>query len=133
QVVERREARNVAREHWLDLRAQRLEGMAAELATGLVDGADCPVCGAVEHPRPAVHEGPGVTAADEQAARKAADAAEAALGTVTATLEQQERELAALRARAGTIPVAEQAAALPALTATAAETATTAAGLAAAE
>ncbi|MET8786588.1 SMC family ATPase [Streptomyces sp. NPDC004589] len=42
-----------SREHWLDLKEQRLKGIAAELAAGLVDGEPCTVCGAVEHPAPA--------------------------------------------------------------------------------
>ncbi|WP_328556838.1 SMC family ATPase [Streptomyces sp. NBC_00358] len=49
-----------AREHatavharWLDLKEQRLQGIAAELAAGLVDGESCAVCGATEHPAPA--------------------------------------------------------------------------------
>ncbi|GGP95985.1 AAA family ATPase [Streptomyces griseomycini] len=42
-----------AREHWLDLKEQRLSGIAAELAAGLTDGAPCAVCGATEHPAPA--------------------------------------------------------------------------------
>ncbi len=42
-----------ARERWLDLRERRLAGMAAELATGLVPGEPCSVCGAVDHPAPA--------------------------------------------------------------------------------
>jgi exonuclease SbcC len=111
-VQQRREAWADAREHWLDLRTQRLEGMAAELATQLADGADCPVCGATEHPRPAVHEGRAVTAADEQAARNAAEAAESVLAAAVAELDRQERELVALRARAGEVPAAERAAAL---------------------
>ncbi|HEX7300560.1 MAG TPA: SbcC/MukB-like Walker B domain-containing protein [Solirubrobacteraceae bacterium] len=38
---------------WLDLREQRLAGMAAELAAGLRPGEPCSVCGATEHPAPA--------------------------------------------------------------------------------
>jgi exonuclease SbcC len=104
-----REAWVEARERWVTLRAARLEGMAAELAAQLADGADCPVCGAVEHPRPATHEGPVVTAADEQDARAAVDRAEAASSDALAVVEGQERELAALRARAGERSVAELA------------------------
>ncbi len=133
QVEARREARNDAREHWLDLRARRLDGMAAELAAGLVDGADCPVCGAVEHPRPAEHTDTVVTAADEQVARAAADSAEALLTTATATLERQERELAGLRAQAGSVAVGQQVEALDELRATTAEVAEAAARLAPAQ
>jgi exonuclease SbcC len=110
-----REAWAEARERWLDLRARRLDGMAAELAAGLADGADCPVCGATEHPRPARRETGRVTAADEDAARAVADAAEAALSAATSHCDAAERELAALRARAGERPVAEQAARVAAL------------------
>ena len=105
-----------AREHWTDLRAQRLEGMAAELAAGLADGADCPVCGALEHPRLAGHPGPVVTQADEDAARAATDRLEAAHRTAQQQAEQTERELAALRAQAGGAPLADQEAALAAAT-----------------
>ncbi|MFQ1001658.1 AAA family ATPase [Modestobacter sp. SSW1-42] len=105
-----------AREHWTDLRAQRLEGMAAELAAGLADGADCPVCGAAEHPRLAVHTGPVVTQADEDAARAVTDRRETAARAAQQQAEQTERELAALRAQAGSTPLAEQEAALAAAT-----------------
>jgi exonuclease SbcC len=97
-----------AREAWMDLRARRLEGMAAELAAGLADGADCPVCGAVEHPRLARHDGPVVTQADEDAARAAVDQRETRLVAVQRALEETERELAGLRARAGSESLAEQ-------------------------
>jgi exonuclease SbcC len=120
---ERREAWSAARERWLDLRAQRLEGMAAELAAQLIHGGDCPVCGATEHPRPATHAGPVVTAADEQDAHAVADAAETALSAVSVELDRQERELVALRARAGATPLPEQVAALEERRATAQESA----------
>ncbi|MFI1561454.1 AAA family ATPase [Streptomyces sp. NPDC020490] len=42
-----------ARAHWLDLKEQRLSGIAAELAANLADGEPCAVCGATEHPAPA--------------------------------------------------------------------------------
>ncbi|WP_037674598.1 AAA family ATPase, partial [Streptomyces afghaniensis] len=42
-----------AQQHWLDLKEQRLTGIAAELATHLTDGEPCAVCGATEHPAPA--------------------------------------------------------------------------------
>ncbi|QXG77183.1 SMC family ATPase [Modestobacter sp. L9-4] len=101
-----------ARERWTDLRVQRLEGMAAELAAGLAPGADCPVCGSLDHPRVAEHTGPVVTQADEDTARAGADRLEAAHRTAQQQAEQTERELAALRAQAGEMPLADQQAAL---------------------
>ena len=123
EVQTRRESWSDAREQWLDLRARRLEGMAAELAAQLAEGADCPVCGSTEHPRPAQHDGHLVTAADEQAAREVAEAAESVVAGAVAALDRQERELVALRARAGDVPLDDQAAALDDLRTTTAETA----------
>jgi exonuclease SbcC len=110
-----RERWNDAREHWLTLRGRRLDGMAAELAAGLVPGADCPVCGATEHPRPARHGGPTVTAADEQAARELVETTEAAHSAAAAGIDRQERELAALRGRSGDRPVTDLQTAFDAL------------------
>lgn len=52
-VLASRERATEARAHWLDLKEQRLNGIAAELAASLTDGEPCAVCGATEHPAPA--------------------------------------------------------------------------------
>ncbi|MGH4035048.1 AAA family ATPase [Actinomycetota bacterium Odt1-20B] len=52
-AVTTRERTTAARDRWLDLKEQRLTGIAAELAAGLTPGAPCAVCGATEHPAPA--------------------------------------------------------------------------------
>lgn len=41
------------RQAYLDLREERISGMAAELAVGLAVGCSCPVCGSTDHPTPA--------------------------------------------------------------------------------
>ncbi|HET9501109.1 MAG TPA: SMC family ATPase [Marmoricola sp.] len=69
----------VLREGWLELRERRLDGMAAELAAGMAVGQDCPVCGSVEHPSPALLADDAPSKADEAAARKACDDAEVVL------------------------------------------------------
>ncbi|WP_222267357.1 AAA family ATPase [Modestobacter marinus] len=112
-----REAWLDARERWDDLRTRRLDGMAAELAEGLADGVDCPVCGAVEHPRLARHEGPLVTRADEDAARAAAAEQEVRYDAAARLVEETERRIAVLRAQGGEQPVAEQASAVATATA----------------
>ncbi|OSZ55304.1 ATP-binding cassette family protein, partial [Streptomyces pharetrae CZA14] len=53
QALASAEAAVEARAHWLDLKEQRLNGIAAELAAGLADGEPCAVCGATDHPAPA--------------------------------------------------------------------------------
>ncbi|WP_394159393.1 AAA family ATPase [Galactobacter valiniphilus] len=50
-------ARTAAREAAYALRVRREKAMSAILASGLSDGADCPVCGSTEHPHPATQEG----------------------------------------------------------------------------
>jgi exonuclease SbcC len=114
QVAAARQAEQDTREVWLDarerlagLRTARLDGMAAELATQLDDGADCPVCGATEHPRLAVAHGSAVTADDEERARRDVERAEQRATAARSVREEQQRELAAHEARAGGTPLPE--------------------------
>ncbi|WP_223626911.1 AAA family ATPase [Microbacterium sp. EST19A] len=55
------------------LRQRRFDGMAGELASGLVTAEPCPVCGSHEHPSPATHADP-VSADDIAAAEAERDA-----------------------------------------------------------
>jgi exonuclease SbcC len=64
------------RELALRLREARIDGMRAELAATLVDGAPCPVCGSLDHPELCELRGDPVTREQEEAAD--ADAAVAA-------------------------------------------------------
>jgi exonuclease SbcC len=61
----------LARQHRLDLRERRLNGMAAELAAELADGSACPVCGSGEHPAPAKPVEGSVDEVQERAAEEA--------------------------------------------------------------
>ncbi|QIM20829.1 SMC family ATPase [Phycicoccus sp. HDW14] len=78
----------------IDLQQRRLDEMAAELATGLTDGAPCPVCGSAEHPVPAV-------AVDPVTAQQLADA-EAAVAAARTRVTGVEADLTALTAAVAT-------------------------------
>lgn len=54
------------------LAQQRITGMAAELAQALQDNEPCVVCGATQHPRPAIATGDVVTQEDQQRAQHTA-------------------------------------------------------------
>lgn len=95
------DAHQRARQALLDLRARRLDGMAAELAAALVDGSPCLVCGATEHPAPAEPGVLAVTAADEELAGQAEQRALAARDRAAAAVHSAEVAHADLVERVG--------------------------------
>ena len=79
-------------------RAARIAGLAGELAADLRSGDPCPVCGGIEHPRPAALDASHVTAEQVAAAEQDRVAAEAELGDARAALAAVRTELDAARA-----------------------------------
>lgn len=90
------DAHQGAREFMLDVRERRLLGMAAELAGELVDGEHCPVCGSTDHPQPASGEATQVTAADERAAVRREQQADAVRQEAARELARAEQGLSTL-------------------------------------
>jgi len=101
------DAHQSARESTLDIREQRLAGMAAELAAGLAADAECPVCGATDHPAPARGEASQVTAADERAAVAHEQAADEARQRAARELATAQQTLAMVADRLGGRDAAE--------------------------
>ncbi len=102
------------RECWLEVREQRLNGMAAELAAAMVVGGQCPVCGSPDHPAPAQLAEGAPTRADEQVALKASDDAQVELETHRDRVRGLEARLAAAHEITAGRPTAELAADLAA-------------------
>ncbi|MFK4146046.1 AAA family ATPase [Streptomyces sp. NPDC004065] len=98
-----------ARDRWLRLKEQRLAGIAAELATGLVDGEPCAVCGATEHPAPARRVAGHVDRAAEEQALTECQRAEERRAEDERRLGAVREALAAARAEAGDAPTARLA------------------------
>ena len=88
------------------LRRRRLDGYAGELATALVDGEPCAVCGATEHPAPAEHADP-VSADDIEAAEAVRDEAAAAERRASRRLADCTAEHAAAAERSAGLSVDE--------------------------
>ncbi|CAK7282635.1 Exonuclease SbcC [Streptomyces misionensis JCM 4497] len=99
-----------ARAHWLDLKEQRLTGIAAELAAHLADGEPCAVCGATEHPAPARKVAGHVDRAAEEQAHAAAQEADRRHTEAERSVAAVRESLAAATAEAGETPTGELAA-----------------------
>lgn len=122
------DAHQQARERSLAIRARRLDGMAAELASGLQDGEACPVCGSADHPIPAQAVPGAVSEAEEAAATAAEQEAQAIRAAAERAHQAAVLDVAGLRERLGTASAEDEAAELSRVD----EEATSAADLAAA-
>ncbi|MFI9172386.1 AAA family ATPase [Streptomyces lincolnensis] len=93
-----------AKAHWLDVREQRLNGIAAELAARLEDGVACAVCGATDHPAPARKDAGHVDREAEEEALAAYQGAEERQAERERHLGVVREALAAATAEAGDTP-----------------------------
>ncbi|MFE2041203.1 AAA family ATPase [Streptomyces sp. NPDC059477] len=93
-----------ARGHWLDLKEQRLNGIAAELAAHLQGGEPCAVCGATTHPAPARKVAGHVDRDTEERALAAHQRAEETRADDERRLGVVREALAAASAEAGDTP-----------------------------
>jgi DNA repair protein SbcC/Rad50 len=81
------------------LRMARIDGMRAELAAALVDGAPCPVCGSLDHPELCELTGERVTREQEETAVAEAATAGERAETIGARLGAADVRVADLTAR----------------------------------
>ncbi len=102
---ERRRAAVDAHQRLVDAHQQamdaRLAGMSGELASGLVAGQPCPVCGSAEHPAPAPAGADPVTEETVAAARERRDEAQRARELAEREHASLDREAAECAARLG--------------------------------
>ncbi|MFI8441749.1 AAA family ATPase [Streptomyces rochei] len=98
-----------ARAHWLDLKEQRLSGIAAELAADLTDGTPCAVCGATEHPAPARKIAGHIDREAEERALARYQEADERRADAERRLSAVREALAAATAEAGDAPTARLA------------------------
>ncbi|MGW0620022.1 AAA family ATPase [Streptomyces sp. NPDC002765] len=99
-----------ARAEWLDVKEQRLNGIAAELAAQLTEGEPCAVCGATEHPAPARKNAGHVDRETEERALAASQQADEQRAEAERRLGVVQRALAAAEGEAGDTPTEQLAA-----------------------
>ncbi len=95
------QARLLARETLVEIREQRLDGMAAEIARKLAVGASCPVCGSADHPHPASPAPGAPDEAAEREARREVDDLEVVVEAHAQQVRGLETQLATARAESG--------------------------------
>ena len=95
---------------WLEVQELRLTGMAAEIAGALAVGADCPVCGSVDHPHLAQGRAGAPDAEAVRVARSAVDDAEAFRHAHAGAVTDLQLRISHARERAAhlTVPVLER-------------------------
>ncbi|WP_369167524.1 AAA family ATPase [Streptomyces sp. R28] len=109
QASDAQESALKAKAHWLDVKEQRLNGIAAELAAQLQDGAPCAVCGATDHPAPARKDVGHVDREAEERALAAYQQAEERHAENERRLGVVREALAAASAEAGDLPTSQLA------------------------
>ncbi|MFJ7071232.1 AAA family ATPase [Streptomyces sp. NPDC098781] len=109
EATEAKERALKAKAHWLDVKEQRLNGIAAELAAQLADGEPCAVCGAVDHPAPARKDAGHVGREAEERAQSAYQRAEERHTEAEGRLGVVREALAAATAEADDLPTSRLA------------------------
>jgi DNA repair protein SbcC/Rad50 len=95
------QSRLLARETLVEIREQRLDGMAAEIAAKLAVGACCPVCGSADHPTLAAPAPGAPDDATEREARREVDDLEVLVEAHAQQVRGLESRVAAALAESG--------------------------------